>query len=56
MYICHTVYIIYVVECKRLVTTTLTRIERLAQFVVLNMAEVTQQQKQVRMQNLHSYD
>lgn len=32
------------------------RLERLAQFVVLNMAEVTQQQKQVRMQNLHSYD
>ena len=53
MYICHAVYIIYVVEYKRLVTTTLSRIERLAQFVVLNMAEVTQQQQQVRMQNLH---
>ena len=54
MYICHTVYIIYVVECKRLVTTTHV-LGRLAQFVVL-MAEVTQQQKQVRMQNFHSYD
>ena len=33
-----------------------TSIERLAHFVVQNMAEVTQKQQQVRLQNLHCYD